>query len=269
MFDDVQPKNPGQVPPNLPVGEPEDMFGGTGDDGVPTSSASFEDAPPAPPTPSSLPPTALEMGALRPKQPSQEQMEPQQPYVRTMPQQQRPQQEQMMAQNPELYRLKGPSLGRGIMLTVLALIVLVALGGGGWWLYAHFVQSPQAEQVDSGLVVPTTTPEVTPEPTTEETDTPSDISSEIIDEQVLFGEPIDTDNDGLDDSREQELGTDPNKWDTDGDELNDRDEVVVWKTDPRNTDTDGDTYADYVEVKSGYNPTGPGKLFQPPTSTKS
>jgi len=74
--------------------------------------------------------------------------------------------------------------------------------------------------------------------------------------------PIDTDQDGLTDEEELALGTDPNNIDTDGDGLFDREEVMVYKTDPLNPDTDGDGYLDGEEVKNGYNPNGPGKLYE-------
>ena len=48
--------------------------------------------------------------------------------------------------------------------------------------------------------------------------------------------------------------------DTDNDGLADEAEVAMWKTDPTNPDTDGDGYNDGLEVRSGYSPTGPGKL---------
>lgn len=70
---------------------------------------------------------------------------------------------------------------------------------------------------------------------------------------------LDSDHDGLTDQRERELGTDPFKADTDGDGLNDGDEVLKYGTNPLNPDTDGDGYPDGVEVKNGYNPRGPGK----------
>ena len=98
-----------------------------------------------------------------------------------------------------------------------------------------------------------------------EIDPTLELATDIIDEQILFGEPIDTDGDGLDDNRERDIGTDPNNWDTDGDGLSDGDEVIIWKTDPLNPDTDGDGYLDGEEVKSGYNPTGPGRIFEIPT----
>jgi hypothetical protein len=95
---------------------------------------------------------------------------------------------------------------------------------------------------------------------------------------------LDSDNDGLTDAEEATLGTDPMNPDTDGDGLTDgeevhtyhtsplradtdndgltdREEVITWHTDPLNPDTDGDGFSDGVEVKSGYNPLGSGKLL--------
>lgn len=56
----------------------------------------------------------------------------------------------------------------------------------------------------------------------------------------------DADYDGLYDLQENALGTDPNKWDTDGDLLGDVFEVNSCR-DPLNPDTDGDTYNDLDE----------------------
>lgn len=58
----------------------------------------------------------------------------------------------------------------------------------------------------------------------------------------------DSDGDGLVDTQEAVLGTDPNNRDTDGDGLSDGDEVLIYSTDPRNRDTDGDILTDYDEV---------------------
>jgi hypothetical protein len=74
-------------------------------------------------------------------------------------------------------------------------------------------------------------------------------------------EVLDTDRDGLSDEEEKLLGTNINEPDTDGDGLYDREEVKVYKTNPLNPDTDGDGFVDGQEVNSGYNPNGPGKLF--------
>lgn len=70
----------------------------------------------------------------------------------------------------------------------------------------------------------------------------------------------DTDGDGLRDSEEKELGTDPGKKDTDNDELPDYDEVRQWGTDPNKADTDGDGYKDGEEVSAGYDPESFGQL---------
>ncbi len=71
----------------------------------------------------------------------------------------------------------------------------------------------------------------------------------------------DTDNDGLSDDEEINLGTNINKTDSDSDKLFDREEVYVYKTDPLNPDTDQDGFLDGEEVLKGYNPLGSGKLY--------
>lgn len=58
----------------------------------------------------------------------------------------------------------------------------------------------------------------------------------------------DLDRDGLDDALEEELGTDPENADTDGDGLPDGAEVDEHGTDPLNADTDGDSLSDGDEV---------------------
>jgi len=70
----------------------------------------------------------------------------------------------------------------------------------------------------------------------------------------------DSDADGLLDSEEINLGTNPKKADSDNDGLNDYEEVHVYGTDPLNPDTDGDGLKDGAEVKRGRNPKGPGLL---------
>jgi outer membrane protein OmpA-like peptidoglycan-associated protein len=63
------------------------------------------------------------------------------------------------------------------------------------------------------------------------------------------GGNVDSDNDGLPDKIEKELGTDPHNPDTDGDGLTDGDEVNVYKTNPLKADSDGDGLKDGDEVK--------------------
>lgn len=228
MFDDqINQNNQGGVPKNLPIGEPEDVF------------ANVDDQPAS----------ALGAGILTPKKPEME--IPPAPASPLIP--------------PEGYVVKEPALTRGLVMMVLVLIGIGIIAGGGWWVYNSFIKSG-----NQGIVEDTVQPEnaivETPEPVAPAVPEENvDIGKEITDEQVLFGEPIDKDGDSLDDSREAELGTDPNNWDTDNDQLSDGDEVIIWKTDPKNPDTDGDSYLDGLEVKSGYSPSGPGKIFEPPS----
>ncbi len=59
---------------------------------------------------------------------------------------------------------------------------------------------------------------------------------------------LDKDGDGLLNSEEKQLGTDPKVADTDGDGLSDGDEAKVYFTDPLKADTDGDGISDADEV---------------------
>ena len=67
---------------------------------------------------------------------------------------------------------------------------------------------------------------------------------------TAVGGVIDSDGDGLSDTKEAELGTDPYNADTDGDGLTDGEEVLKYHTDPLKADTDGDGLKDGEEVKS-------------------
>lgn len=67
-------------------------------------------------------------------------------------------------------------------------------------------------------------------------------------------ENTDTDQDGLTDAKEEEIGTNAQRPDSDGDGLADSDEVNVYGSDPLLSDTDRDTYADGREVAGGFSP---------------
>lgn len=77
-----------------------------------------------------------------------------------------------------------------------------------------------------------------------------DVQSEKTDseEKVVVTEDVDTDDDGLTDVKERELGTDPASSDTDSDGIKDGKEVNYYKTNPLNADTDDDGYADRYEI---------------------
>ncbi|MFH1947328.1 MAG: hypothetical protein ABIJ23_04190 [Candidatus Magasanikbacteria bacterium] len=283
MFDDQMPKTSGQVPSNLPIGEPEDMFSGV----EPVE----EPIEPATPLEQAVEPasaSALDAGILRPiaeREPTQ-----QRPEFSTMPdvagveqsseiQQPTPPGTISAGNTADIYAIKEPALTRGLVGIIIVIVAVVILGSGGWWIYNSFIKT--TSQQDAFVIAPPVDLDTMEEETvlveesiitedqdvaniTEETEETTSLEQDIIDDQILFGEPIDTDGDGLDDERELGIGTDPNNWDTDGDELSDGDEVTIWKTQPLNPDTDGDTFLDGAEIKNGYNPDGPGKLFEPP-----
>jgi len=313
MFDDI-PTQGGTVPPNLPMGEPEDIFAAVPESGEdhamqPTASPAMDDSPPAK--------TALSAGMLQPKAGEQlsspgetaadiPTMVPPPVADAVVPPVANIQASTLSAQTssppvppaasnemkthtmpgdaPELYSLKEPKASKGIITIIIVVVVVAVLGGGGLFIYNQFVagssQSTDLPTINTGNTdnntldsIDTTNntvnitddaPQVT---TTNSTDTTTINRPDEATNDVLFGEPTDTDADGLDDVREEGLGTDPAHWDTDGDELSDGDEVIIWKTDPLNPDTDGDTFPDGIEIKNGYSPTGPGKIFEPPTES--
>ena len=78
MFDDQnQNKNSsGTTPPNLPIGEPDDMFAATDNAASPMDSSPTKATPPAPPT-------ALDAGVLQPK--TESQLPPSQPQPSSSP----------------------------------------------------------------------------------------------------------------------------------------------------------------------------------------
>lgn len=66
----------------------------------------------------------------------------------------------------------------------------------------------------------------------------------------LAGGELDSDGDGLLDTRENELGTDPYDADTDDDGLSDGEEVNLYRTNPLVADTDMDALLDGAEVRT-------------------
>lgn len=82
-----------------------------------------------------------------------------------------------------------------------------------------------------------------------------------INTEVNKNELLDSDNDGVPDQEEIIRGMNIYSNDSDGDGLNDREEIYVYNTDPTNPDTDGDGFLDGDEVKAGFNPNGPGRLY--------
>jgi hypothetical protein len=279
MFDDIQPPKSGTTPPNLPLGEPEDIFerteSGQGEEvGFPPQSITD-------PTPSTTPlNTALDAGVLRPKAspavvsgevfsspvpavptPSPR-LEPSSYTVQTPPapllaEEQRP------LSAPE----EAPFTGRKFFVFVATILIAGILGFGSFWIYTSFIQTDLDTNTFSNGETETEVVPINQPANVSEVPVNTPTSSNVIENNILFGEPVDTDSDGILDVDEARYRTDTLNWDTDGDGLSDGDEVLIWKTNPLVQDTDGDGYTDTVEIKNGYNPLGEGKLFAPPTST--
>ena len=292
MFDDQSTKPAGgQAPGNLPIAEPEDIFSATESEEIPRAKNPDEDAM-APigvlDTAEKRPPvvSALEAGILRPKTPSRSADEGMfsgaaaESELEATPRAAGDNWQAAPQMPQEIYQLKGPVLSRGIIAIIIGFTVLVIVAGGGWWIYSSFVKpsnggelfdaaasQPSANEAGQFAAPKPSEPIGTVPSETEPVVESSNLSREVIDNSVLFGEPLDTDDDQLDDDLEKTIGTNPNNWDTDNDGLSDGDEALVWQTDPLNPDTDGDSFHDGAEIKAGYSPTGAGKLFVPPTST--
>jgi len=262
MFDDSNQNN--KPPSNLPT-EPVDIFAGV-EKGGGTVLAPTGAVQPQPPVKD-----ALDAGLLKKVESSTTPIAP-----------------NNFSGQPATYQVKEPVLGK-IILVIVLIVVAGGLVYGGWMVYKYLnappatplVKTPTTTPVtkednqntplgEDQIVAPTTTESTTPPvvevPTTTAT---SNISVDMANDKLLFGQPVDSDKDGLPDSMETQLGTDPNNVDSDKDGLSDGDEVVIWRTNPLNPDTDGDSYKDGEEVKNGYNPVGPGKLITTNTTTQS
>jgi nitrate reductase NapE component len=251
----------GSPPQNLPT-EPVDMFDEVDKGGN---------------TGASLPPNAIEAGLLKKKTIQTE------PVVSSMPQTMAPSPQQQNTMPAVSYDMKQPLLGK-VLLFILLAVVLGGMGFGVWMAYNKFLNADSADvnsvnnNQNTDTAQMTKEAEKTPQITTEETaveematseEGSADIVSEINNDKILFGQLVDSDKDGLDNERENQLGLDPYKADFDSDGLNDGEEIL-WKTDPKNKDTDGDGYLDGMEVRNGYNPLGIGKIqwsTAPVTST--
>ena len=77
---------------------------------------------------------------------------------------------------------------------------------------------------------------------------------------------LDPDGDGLNNYGEYIAGTDLNVADTDGDGVNDGDEINVYDSDPLDTDTDDDNMPDGFEVSNGLDPLDSADAAMPTTT---
>jgi outer membrane biosynthesis protein TonB len=140
--------------------------------------------------------------------------------------------------------------------------VSILIAGAAFGVYLITQDTETSEQVQVPEQEEVQEPEPIEEPEQEEVQEPEPIEEpeqEEVQEPAL--EDIDTDGDGLTDAQEAQLGTNPNSIDTDGDGLFDNEEVNIWLTNPTIADSDGDGFDDGTEVANGYDPNGPGRLF--------
>ncbi|MDD4477400.1 MAG: hypothetical protein PHY40_04630 [Patescibacteria group bacterium] len=243
MFDDF-PNNKNIEPPsNLPSepAGPEDMFANV--------DSADSDVKPVP--------NALDAGVLKKKEPSLSPMSP-----------------SGLGETLPMYPMRASVLGK-VFAPILILSIVGGVGYGAWSLFLK-KETVSQEKTQPAAVAPAAETQTTVEQSQPENVVSEEIQSsaaieeavsEMTNDQILFGEAVDTDKDGLDDIREVALGADVNNPDSDKDGLTDGDEALIWKTDPLNPDSDGDTYEDGKEVRNGYDPLGPGKLFNVPATS--
>lgn len=155
--------------------------------------------------------------------------------------------------------------GSRVKIVVILLAILVVIVAA-FFISFHILTSrtpvtpkpPDATSAQPKTAVPETSPSPASSPS----------ASAVTPSPALVATEKDSDKDGLTDTQENQLGTNPQSVDSDSDGLFDREEVEVYGTNPLNPDTDGDTYTDSAEVKAGYNPKGSGKLLQLPSESK-
>lgn len=167
--------------------------------------------------------------------------------------------------------------GNKVLLIVLSLIGLAIIGGVVWAAVSFF--SGRAESVNTNLNTNLNSNINTSTEINENVNTNTDVNTntnENVNTNVNTNANVntntnvplgkDSDNDGLSDEEEKQLGTNPSNFDTDGDGLTDRVEVRIYHTDPLKKDTDGDSYNDGDEVVNGFDPTkgGGARLFNVP-----
>ncbi len=169
-----------------------------------------------------------------------------------------------------------PKMVRVLKKLFIFIAVVALVGAAAYFIYIKLlinnVNDLQDETATPNVNIPITPIVETPIIPTTTITTSTEATSTL-----ATSTAIDTDTDGLSDTEEQVLGTNPIMADTDGDlltdgdeikkhltspllkdtdadGLNDGEEINTHKTDPNNPDTDGDTYKDGDEVKAGYNP---------------
>ncbi|MBI5221637.1 MAG: hypothetical protein HY979_02435 [Candidatus Magasanikbacteria bacterium] len=142
-------------------------------------------------------------------------------------------------------------MNKKFLIIILLMLVIFLVGGFIWFRHKNSNMNISS----SSAVAPAISPKVIEQESKKLGNNLGNLQK-VLDEK----QKIDSDLDGLSNDEEKNLGTDPNKIDTDGDGITDYDEVKIYHTNPLKADTDGDGYSDGAELRRGYNPLGPGKL---------
>lgn len=142
-----------------------------------------------------------------------------------------------------------------ILIVVVGVVVVAGLVGLGWWLQEQRQRS--AAEDTNQVVTNFATNQNTNRGSTNTTNAGPVISVNRNVEEL----PADADHDGLSDAEEKTIGSNPASVDSDQDGLTDLLEVKLYHSDPTGLDTDGDGNSDKEEVDAGYDPAGPGRLF--------
>lgn len=186
---------------------------------------------------------------------------------------------QVRSEEGQVQALDLSVMGQGLLPYWLIPIVfglLLALCGGITWALVASAQRPTATPTPTLVLVT-----LTPTPASIDTDADGLTDS---DENALGTNPhlADTDGDGLRDGDERLVGSNPLVADSDGDMLRDGDEVLKLHTNPLNADTDGDGLKDDMDPDPLHAPTAtplppaftftptvlpPTATFLPPTPT--
>ena len=262
MFDDQHktpvpaPQSPTAAPEPIsaPAPQPaaapaEDIFASV-DGGAPTNFPIQESSQPTPaPAPEPIPPPVAATPAPVPSsQPLPQATQHQAPAGGSAP----------TVAPPVQKRPKPDGRHRVLKIVLAILISLVVIAAAGILAFVLIIQSPSEDGIIGSVDVDDEEQVVDEEPqdSDEFEDDEQDDEPEVVSK--------DSDGDGLTDDEEADAGTDPTKPDSDGDGLYDREEVQVYGTDPLDQDTDGDGFLDGSEVSQGFNPNGPGRLFELP-----
>ncbi|MFA6198603.1 MAG: hypothetical protein WC734_05670 [Patescibacteria group bacterium] len=152
----------------------------------------------------------------------------------------------------------GGSRNRTIYLTIIVIVVVLVVGsiaGLAWWKNRSQTSANASNRNTNQLVNQNANSSIV------------NVSNQNANATIIpnvnesTNAPADSDRDGLSDTEEASLGTNPQLSDTDGDGLSDLREVRIYHSDPLVSDSDGNGVSDGDEVSAGDNPTGSGSLF--------